>query len=321
MRYRHQIPSLRGSVLDPNGLRTDKIWMDGAMVSYDEAKVHVLTHSLHYGLAVFEGMRCYECDDGRSAIFRAHEHIRRLFDSAHIVEMEIPYGQEEILKACADVVRINRLAECYLRPIAFYGEGEMGLSSRANRVRFAIAAWPWGAYLGEDSVKGVRLKTSSFVRFHHNSLMPMAKASGHYVNSILAGYEARRNGYDEALLLDVNGYVAEGSGENFFVVRDGTVLTPPLTSILPGITRDAVIKILKDAGVAVIEQYFPRDVIYIADEAFMTGTAAEVTPVRELDDRRIGEGKPGPITSRVMETFGAALHGRDSRYKSWLYHV
>lgn len=305
-----------------DSLRTDRIWIDGAMVPYDEANVHILTHSLHYGLAVFEGMRCYKSDDGRSAIFRAKEHIRRLFDSAHIVEMRIPYSQEEVVKACADVVRVNRLAECYIRPLAFYGEGEMGLSARGNRVRVAIAAWHWGAYLGEESIqKGVRLKTSSFVRFHHNSLMPMAKASGHYVNSILAGYEARRNGYDEALLLDVNGYVAEGSGENFFVIRDGVVRTPPLTSILPGITRDAVIRILRDAGIPVVEQHFPRDVIYIADEAFMTGTAAEVTPVRELDDRAIGDGKPGPITRRVIDIFRAALHGADPRYASWLYHV
>jgi len=189
-------------------------------------------------------------------------------------------------------------------------------------VRVAIAAWPWGAYLGEESVKkGARLKTASVARFHHNTLFPMAKASGHYVNSILAGYEAHRGGYDEALLLDVNGYVAEGSGENVFVVRDGVVRTPPLASILPGITRDAVIRILKDAGIPVVEQFFPRDVIYIADECFMTGTAAEVTPVRELDDRQIGEGRPGPITQKVQEIFRAALHGRDSRYGSWLYYV
>jgi branched-chain amino acid aminotransferase len=308
--------------LAADSLRTDKIWLDGAMVPYDEANVHVLTHSLHYGLAVFEGMRCYKGDNGRSAIFRAQEHIRRLFDSAHIVEMPMPFGQEELLKASADVVRVNRLAECYIRPLAFYGEGEMGLSSRGNRVRVAIAAWPWGAYLGEESVKkGARLKTASLARFHHNTLMPMAKATGHYVNSILAGYEAHRGGYDEALLLDVNGYVAEGSGENVFVVRDGVVQTPPLASILPGITRDAVIRILKDAGIPVVEQFFPRDVIYIADECFMTGTAAEVTPVRELDDRQIGEGRPGPITRKVQEIFRAALHGRDSRYGSWLYYV
>jgi branched-chain amino acid aminotransferase len=305
-----------------DGLRTEKIWMDGGLVPYDQANVHVLTHSLHYGLAVFEGMRCYECQDGRSAIFRAREHIRRLFDSAHIVEMPMPFSQEEVLKACADTVRVNHLAECYLRPIAFYGQGEMGLSARGNQVRVAVAAWPWGAYLGDEGAsKGVRLKTSSFTRYHHNSLPPNAKLSGPYVNSILAGYEARRHGYDEALLLDVQGFVAEGSGENFFIVRDGVVKTPPLTSSLPGITRDSVIKILTDSGITVVEQLFPRDAVYIADEAFMTGTAAEVTPVRELDDRQIGEGRPGPVTRQVMEVFQAALHGRDSRYQSWLYHV
>jgi branched-chain amino acid aminotransferase len=305
-----------------NGLRTDKIWMDGTMVGFDQANVHVLSHSLHYGLAAFEGMRCYRCDDGRSSIFRAREHIRRLFDSAHIVEMTLPFSQEELLKACADTVRVNRLAECYVRPIAFYGEGEMGLSARGNQVRVAIAAWPWGAYLGDDGAsKGVRLKTSSFTRYHHNSLPPNAKLSGPYVNSILAGYEARRHGYDEALLLDVSGFVAEGSGENFFIVRDGVVKTPPVTSSLPGITRDSVIRILADAKIPVVEQLFPRDAVYIADEAFMTGTAAEVTPVRELDDRQIGEGKPGPVTRKVIEVFGAALRGRDSRYSSWLYHV
>lgn len=303
-------------------LRTDKIWMDGVMVPYDEASVHVLSHSLHYGLAVFEGIRCYKSDNGRSAIFRGPEHIRRLFDSAHIIEMQIPFSREETLKACCDVVRINRLDECYIRPLAFYGEGEMGLSARGNKVRVAIAAWPWGAYLGEDGAKkGVRLKTSSFVRFHHNSLMSYAKASGHYANSILAGYEARRNGYDEALLLDVNGYVAEGCGENFFIVRDGVVRTPPLNSILPGITRDSVMNILHDASIPVVEQHFPRDAIYIADEAFMTGTAAEVTPVRELDDRVIGAGVPGPVTVKVQEIFRAALHGRDPRYADWLHYV
>ncbi|HXN84878.1 MAG TPA: branched-chain amino acid transaminase [Candidatus Binataceae bacterium] len=303
-------------------VRSDKIWIDGEMIPYDQAQVHVLTHSLHYGLAVFEGMRCYKGDDGKSAIFRAHEHIRRLLESAHIVEMPIPYSGEELVKACADVVRVNKFAECYLRPIAFLGEGEMGLAARANKTRVAIAAWPWGAYLGKESMeKGARLKTSSFVRFHHNSMMPAAKVSGHYVNSILAGYEARRGGYDEALLLDTEGFVAEGSGENIFVVRDGIVKTPPLTSILGGITRDAVMKILADAGITVLEQMFARDAIYIADECFMTGTAAEVTPVSELDDRKIGSGKPGPITTKVRETFDAALRGRDARYRNWLYYV
>ncbi|MBF6567699.1 MAG: branched-chain amino acid transaminase [Candidatus Binataceae bacterium] len=296
--------------------------MDGAMVPYDEANVHVLTHSLHYGLAVFEGMRVYRCVDGRSAIFRGREHIRRLIESGLILEMKIPYAQEELLKAAAEVVRVNRLAECYIRPIAFYGEGEMGLSARGNKVRVAIAAWPWGAYLGEDSVKlGVRLKTSSFVRFHPNSLMPHAKASGQYINSILAGYEARRNGYDEALLLDVQGYVAEGSGENIFIVRDGKVRTPPVNSILPGITRDAVMRMLHGAGIEVREELFPRDAVYISDEVFMTGTAAEVTPVREVDDRQIGSGRPGPITVKLQEMFQAALKGQDARYQEWLYYV
>jgi branched-chain amino acid aminotransferase len=296
--------------------------MDGGLVPYDEANVHVLTHSLHYGLGVFEGMRCYRGENGRSAMFRAREHIRRLFDSAHICEIKIPFAQEEILKACADVIRVNHLEDCYVRPLVFFGEGEMGLGARGNKTRVAIAAWPWGAYLGEDGVaKGVRLKTSSFVRFHHNSLMPNAKATGHYVNSILAAYEARRCGYDEALLLDVQGYVAEGSGENLFVIRDGIVKSPPITSSLPGITRQSVIKILKDEGIPFVEQLFPRDALYIADEAFMTGTAAEVTPVRELDDRQIGEGKPGPITRRVQDIFNRALRGGEARYREWLYYI
>jgi branched-chain amino acid aminotransferase len=211
--------------------------MDGKLIPFDEAKIHVLTHSLHYGMAPFEGIRCYKGDNGRSAIFRLKEHIRRLFDSAHILEMAIPFSQEELIQACADVVHANKLEECYIRPIVFYGAGEMGVVARSNPVQVAIAAWPWGAYLGDDALKGVRLKTSSFVRFHHNSMLPMAKTSANYVNSALAGYEARRNGYDEALLLDVNGYVAEGSGENFFVVRDGVVRTRPLLSILAVITR------------------------------------------------------------------------------------
>ncbi|WP_370655491.1 branched-chain amino acid transaminase [Candidatus Binatus sp.] len=305
-----------------NNLRSDKIWMDGAMVPYDQATVHVLTHSLHYGLGVFEGMRCYKTDNGHSAIFRAREHIRRLIESGHIVEMKVPYSQEELLKACADIVRVNKFAECYLRPLVFFGEGEMGLSARGNKIRVSIAAWPWGAYLGQDSAeKGVRLKTSSFVRFHHNSMMPAAKVTGHYVNSILAGYEARRGGYDEALLLNTEGFVAEGSGENVFVIRDGIVVTPPLTSVLAGITRDAVIRILRDLSIEVREQSFARDAFYIADEAFMTGTAAEVTPVVELDDRKIGSGRPGPLTAKVMSVFQDALRGRDPRYREWLYQV
>jgi branched-chain amino acid aminotransferase len=308
--------------LATSGIHSEKIWFDGEMVPYEKAQVHVLAHSLHYGLGVFEGMRCYRCDDGRSAIFRAREHIRRLLDSAHIVEMPMPYGAEELLKASAEVVRANGFVECYIRPIAFYGEGEMGLAARGNQTRVAIAAWPWGAYLGSESQeRGVRLKTSSFVRFHHNSMMPAAKVSGHYVNSILAGYEVRRHGYDEALMLDAQGFVAEGAGENLFVIRDGMVRTPPLVSVLPGITRDSVIRILRDLNVPLVEQFFPRDALYVADEAFVTGTAAEVTPVCELDDRTVGIGKPGPVTLKVREVFEAAVRGRDARYKDWLYPV
>ena len=305
-----------------SSVRADQIWIDGELIPFDQAKVHVLTHSLHYGFGVFEGMRCYQAEDGRSAIFRAREHIRRLFESAHILEIDIPFTRDEILQASAQTVRVNKLKECYIRPIVFLGDGQMGVAARHNKVRVAIAAWPWGAYLGEEGIKrGVRLKTSSFVRYHHNSLMPHAKATGHYINSVLAVHEAQRSGYDEAMLLDVDGFVAEGSGENLFVIRDGLVTTPPSTSSLPGITRDSVMRILRDQGVSLIEQRFPRDLVYIADEVFMTGTAAEVTPVREVDDRRIGDGTPGPVTRKVQEIFGAALHGREPRYKEWLYYV
>jgi branched-chain amino acid aminotransferase len=308
--------------LAAGNLRTDKIWIDGAMVPWDEAKVHVLTHSLHYGLAVFEGMRSYEAADGRSAIFRAREHIRRLFDSARIVEIKIPFAEEELLKACSDTVRVNKLKECYIRPLVFYGEGEMGVYALSNPVRVAIAVWPWGAYLGEEGARrGVRLKTSSFQRFHHNSLMSQAKATGHYINSALAKHEAIRGGYDEALMLDAQGFVSEGSGENVFIIRDGVVKTPPLVSALPGVTRDSVMRILRDQGIPVVEQLFPRDAVYIADEAFMTGTAAEIVPIRELDDRPVGTGAPGPITLRVQEVFRACLHGRDQRYREWLYFI
>jgi branched-chain amino acid aminotransferase len=303
-------------------VKTDKIWLDGSLLPYERATVHVLTHSLHYGLGVFEGMRCYKTEDDRLAIFRAREHIRRLFESAHILELKIPFTQEEVLRACAEVVRANALGDCYIRPLVFVGEGEMGVAAHNNRIRVAVAAWEWGAYLGEEGVKhGIRVKTSSFVRFHHNSMMCMAKATGHYVNSILASHEARHANYDEALLLDVDGFVAEGAGENVFIARDGVVTTPPLSSALPGITREAVITILSDEGISVVQRRFPRDAIYIADECFMTGTAAEVTPVRELDNRRIGSRTPGPITTRVREVFIAALKGRAPRYRDWLYYV
>src|SRR5436309_14926932 len=259
--------------------KTERIWLDGRLVAWDEAQVHVLTHSLHYGLAVFEGIRCYECHDGRSAIFRLREHIDRLYGSAHVLDLPVPYPREELAAACVETVRANRLRECYIRPIVFMGDGEMGLAARPA-TRVAIAAWPWGSYLGDEGIRnGIRVKTSSFARFHPNTLLTKAKAVGHYVNSILASREARAAGYDEALLLDVDGYVSEASGENVFLVSEGVVKTTPLPTVLGGITRQAVLRSLADLGVTAREERFTRDEIYLADEAFLTGTAAEVTPI------------------------------------------
>lgn len=298
--------------------KSEFIWLDGKLVPWGEAQVHVLTHTLHYGLGVFEGVRCYDGVRG-PAIFRLNEHTERLFASAHILGMEIPFSPEQISDACLETVRANKLASCYIRPLAFVGEGEMGLAAKTNPIRVAVAAWPWGAYLGADGVEnGIRVRTSSYQRFHVNSLMSKAKAVGHYVNSILASTEARRAGYDEALLLDTQGFVAEGSGENLFIARNGVVKTPPLTSALSGITRDTVMALLADLKVDVIEQFFTRDEIYIADEAFFTGTAAEVTPVRELDDRRVGDGQPGAITKRVQEGYQRVTRGEDGRHLDWL---
>src|SRR5690242_19796589 len=280
---------------------TDRIWLDGTLVPWDQANVHVLTHTLHYGLGVFEGIRCYEQHGGGSAICRLAAHVERLFGSAQILDMAMPYTPEAISQACIDTVRANALAACYVRPIAFLGDGEMGLAARPP-TRVAIAAWPWGSYLGDEGMRnGIRMKTSSFARFHPNTLLTKAKASGHYVNSIIASREARVAGYDEALMLDVDGYVSEASGENIFLVSGGVVRTPPLPTILAGITRDAVLRMLGDLGIPAREERLTRDDVYLADEAFFTGTAAEVTPIRELDDRRVGAGRPGQITQRLQE--------------------
>jgi branched-chain amino acid aminotransferase len=301
--------------------QTEWIWLDGSLVRWEEARVHVLTHALHYGLGVFEGIRCYECHDGRSAIFRLQEHVERLFGSAHVLDLPMPFPRQKILEACLETVRANKLRECYLRPIAFMGDGEMGLAARPA-TRVAIAAWPWGAYLGDEGMqRGIRVKTSSFQRFHPNTLLTKAKATGHYVNSILAAREARTAGYDEALLLDVDGYVSEASGENIFIVTDGVVKTTPLPTVLAGITRQAVLKMLADLGIPAREERFTRDEVYLADEAFFTGTAAEVTPIRELDDRRVGAGAPGELTKRLQELFFATVRGREERYRSWLAYV
>jgi branched-chain amino acid aminotransferase len=302
--------------------KSEQVWFDGQLVPWDAAQVHVLTHTLHYGLGVFEGIRCYEGRDGHAAIFRLTEHIDRLFGSAHILGMTIPFSRQEITDACIDTVRVNKLRSCYIRPIVFLGAGDMGLAAVHNPVRVAIIVWSWGAYLGDEGVrKGVRIKTSSFQRLHVNTFMSKAKAVGNYVNSILASVEARRGGYDEALMLDTDGFVAECSGENIFIVHGGRVKTTPLTSILNGITRDAALTILRADGVETGEDRFTRDEAYVADEVFMTGTAAEVTPVREIDDRQIGAGRPGPVTQALQQRFQAATRGELAAYRHWLTSV
>lgn len=302
--------------------KTEQIWFDGRLVPWEDAQVHVLTHTLHYGLGVFEGIRCYEGRGGQAAVFRLPEHVRRLFDSAHILGLTIPFSREQIVGACVETVRVNALRSCYIRPIVFLGAGEMGLAAVHNPVRVAIVVWSWGAYLGEEGVRnGVRLKTSSFQRMHVNTFMTKAKAVGHYVNSILASVEAHRAGYDEAMILDTAGFVSECSGENLFIVRDGRVKTTPPNSILPGITRDAALTVLRANGVDVVEERFTRDEAYVADEAFMTGTAAEVTPVREIDDRAVGSGRPGAITQGLQRRFTAITRGEDPQYGHWLTAV
>ncbi len=301
--------------------KTEKIWMDGKLVPWDDANVHVLTHTLHYGLGVFEGIRCYKTPRG-PAVFRLQEHVRRLLNSAKIFLLDIPYSEDEIASAIVETVRENRLEECYIRPVAFIGYGAMGLYPQGNPINLAIAAWPWGAYLGEDGLeKGIKVKTSSFVRTHVNTNMTRAKVCGYYVNSQLAKKEAIMCGYDEALLLDADGYVSEGSGENIFIVRDGALKTTPLTSILEGITRQSILTIARDEGIAVGEDRFTRDEVYVADEAFFTGTAAEITPISELDGRTIGQGGRGPITRKLQSIFFDSVTGKSPKYEHWLTYI
>ncbi len=295
------------------------IWFDGDLVPWNEAKVHVLTHTLHYGLGVFEGIRAYECHDGRPAVFRNMDHIKRLYSSARIGQMKIPFSQEDMRKAIFKVLIANRLKEAYIRPIAFIGDGVMGVNPKDNPIRVAIAAYPWGAYLGDDGLtKGIRAKISSYTRMHVNTHMTKAKICGNYVNSVMAKLEVTSMGYDEALMLDTEGYVSEGSGENIFIVRNGVLKTPPLTSILEGITRNTAIEIAEDEGVKVEFERFTRDELYIADEAFFTGTAAEITPIREVDERPVGDGKPGKITKRLQSRFFDAVKGKDDKFFKWL---
>jgi branched-chain amino acid aminotransferase len=298
------------------------VWFDDKLIPWDQAQVPLLTHTLHYGLGVFEGIRAYLCADGRTAIFRLPEHVRRLFDSAHVMQMDIPYSQADIEQACAEILRANGQKEAYIRPLVFVGDGVMGLNPQDNPIRVAVISWIWGAYLGEEGLRrGIRVKTSSFIRHHVNIMMTMTKTVGNYVNSILAKREAVHAGYDEAIMLDTEGYVAEASGENIFIVKDGLLRTPPLTSVLPGITRASILTIAQDLGIAVQDRRFSRDELYLADEAFLTGTAAEVTPIREVDGRVVGSGQPGPITLKLQEAFFKAVKGEDSRYQDWLTYV
>ncbi len=298
--------------------RDGVIWFDGEMVPWREARVHVLTHTLHYGMGVFEGVRAYKTDAG-TAIFRLKAHTDRLFDSAQIMMMDMPFDKDTINEAQRAAVRENNLETAYIRPMCFYGSEGMGLRADNLKVHVIVAAWEWGAYLGQENLeRGIRIKTSSFTRHHVNISMCKAKANGHYINSMLALNEALRDGYDEAMLLDAEGYVAEGSGENIFIVRDNVIYTPDLTSALNGITRNTIFTLASDAGYEVREKRITRDEVYIADEVFFTGTAAEVTPIREVDNRTIGNGGRGPITEKLQTLYFDVVHGRLKRHPEWL---
>ena len=301
--------------------RDGYIWYDGKLVPWREATTHVLTHSLHYGLSVFEGVRAYDTVQG-TAIFRLQDHTRRLFNSAHIYQMPIPYDQDTLNAAQCEVVRANGLKSCYLRPLVFFGSEKMGISPKGAKVHVAIAAWPWGAYLGEQALaEGIRVKVSSYARHHVNVTLPRAKVATTYANSIIANAEALDDGYDEALLLDTDGFVAEGAGENLFIVKDGVLCEPEIASALTGITRSTIHSLAADLGIPVVTKRLTRDDVYIADEAFFTGTAAEVTPIREVDRRQIGAGRRGPITERLQKAFFDVVNGRNPKYEHWLTKV
>ncbi len=298
------------------------IWMDGKMVDWRDAKIHVLTHTLHYGCGAFEGVRAYNTVGG-TAIFRLHEHTERLFNSAKILRMKIPFTQEQVMQAQLDVVRANKLESCYIRPLTWIGSEKLGVSAKGNTIHLMVAAWPWGAYLGEEGMKrGIRVKTASYTRHHPNITMIHAKAVSNYTNSILANMEATEDGYDEALLLDPTGFVSEGAGENLFVVKHGKVYTPDASAgALNGITRNTIFAICEDLGIAIREKPITRDEIYISDEAFFTGTAAEVTPIRELDRVQIGAGSRGPVTEKIQSAFFDIVNGRNPKYAAWLSKV
>ncbi len=302
--------------------RDGKIWMDGQLVEWRDAKIHVLTHTLHYGCGAFEGVRAYNAAGG-TAIFRLQEHTERLFNSAKILRMKIPFTQEQVREAQREVVRVNGLDSCYIRPLTWIGSEKLGVSTKGNTVHLMVAAWPWGAYLGEEGMKrGIRVKTSSYTRHHVNITMTQAKAVSNYTNSILANMEALDDGYDEALLLDASGFVSEGAGENLFIIKKGVVYTPDLSAgALNGITRDTIFAICQDQGLKLVEKRITRDEVYICDEAFFTGTAAEVTPIRELDRIEIGAGSRGPITEKIQAAFFDIVNGRNPKYTEWLTRV
>jgi branched-chain amino acid aminotransferase len=302
--------------------RDGKIWMDGQLVEWRDAKIHVLSHTLHYGCGAFEGVRAYNTARG-TAIFRLQEHTERLFNSAKILRMKIPFSPQQVIEAQLDVVRANQLESCYLRPLTWIGDNKLGVSPKGNTIHLMVAAWAWGAYLGEEGLKrGIRVKTSSYTRHHVNITMTQAKAVSNYTNSILANMEATDEGYDEALLLDASGFVSEGAGENLFVVKGGVVYTPDLSAgALNGITRNTVFHICADLGIKIVEKRITRDEVYIADEAFFTGTAAEVTPIRELDRIEIGAGSRGPVTEKIQSAFFDIVNGRNPKYAEWLTPV
>ncbi len=303
--------------------KLSKIWMDGELVDWDAANVHILTHSLHYGLGAFEGIRAYKRADGGTYVFRLREHIDRLFDGCKLTLLKPEFSKEQVSKACIDVLRANKMDEGYLRPMVYVGDGAMGIYAPNNPIRTSVIAWKWGAYLGEEALKnGIRTKISSYSRHHINVSLAKGKIMGQYTNSVLAKREAKLAGYDEAILLDVNGYVSEGSGENIFIVKNGVLITPDLSSsILAGITRDTVLTLAREEGLAVQESRITRDLLWLADEAFFTGTAAEVTPIREVDNRTIGEGKPGPVTTRIQKRFFDVVRGSDGAHPEWLTKV
>ena len=303
--------------------KLDSIWLDGQLVPWDSASDHLLAHTMHYGVGAFEGIRAYQRGDGRTAIFRLREHIDRLLDTAHICTMDVPYTRDQLMAACIEVVRTNKMTQCYLRPLIYLGYGALGLGSLEPPVRTMVACYEWGAYLGDDGLKkGIKCMVSGFTRANGNAAMNKGKICGQYVTSVLAKRMALKSGFEEALMLDPQGYVAEGTGENIFVVKKDVVRTPPTSAaILAGITRDTTIQLLREQGVDVREEPITRDELYIADEVFLTGTAAEITPVRDIDHRKIGRGEAGPVTRRLQESFFSVVKGNDTRHEHWMSYV